>query len=256
MENDAIQEHEDEMSLREEIIFFLKLMRSVCIYHYRYEEVFEEASWRDIVIVTGIGAVLSAVLIELVVIVSRLSYGNAGARSAAGFANVLEMLSKPAINPPTILLDIAWLLATTFLLFIAVSVIMGYCLQLWFGESQAFDRSEWLGFSLAVALVMSFQQTLVSTVNEINRFVSIGTVLNPPNMTLMLTIVIISFILLFYGYYVLYRLVGSRVTGLSYLWLRMILIFILMEAVTFVVSQGLQFVLLPIFNQIARFVIG
>src|SRR5690606_35214758 len=160
--------------------------------------------WREVFVVAGIGSLISVVITQIILLVIRLFYGSQGT-SAGGFAGVLEMLSLPAFNPLIILISTIWSMIVTFIFLVICSAGIGYCLQLWFSESKTLITAEWLGFTLAAAMVKSFQLITTRTINESNRMMAIMSSLGQPNTYLLLTLAILSILFLIYGYYVLYR---------------------------------------------------
>lgn len=203
LENEVEQEQqpEEDLSLWQEVTYFLKLMRSVFVYHYRYDEVFEDPSWRDIFLMAGIASVIKAIFDPIVGISFRLYFGSLGASGSTGFDGMVDMLST--MNPVLKLLEIIWLFLTIFIIICGTGLLIGYCLQLWFGKAVSFDQNEWLSFAFAVTLVASFQRIFIDTLVEISSWLLIISDLRLSSISANLLIVssVIAFLLIIYSYW-------------------------------------------------------
>lgn len=257
MENtDSKQKNSDEMTFREQIVYFLKLIRSIFVYQYRYDEVFDEdKSWRDVVMVIGVSTLISVILVQLTGIIIRTLIGFQS--SGNSFQSVLDMLSAPAMRPSFIMVSSVWYAIINFLVAMAVSVAIGYCLQLWHSSAENLDNKEWVGLSLAIALVQAFRLIIIQPLSAAHRFSTVfsstisGIQMNP--IVIILTIVIAA--LMIYSYYVLSKLIQSRNLVVTNFWAKFILIVLLMEGSSFFFSRLLSFILAPMYSFVLRIIL-
>ena len=254
-------------SLKQEIIYLAKLMRSIILYHYRYEEAVDNASWRRIFLTAGIVTVASTIMVQITLMVFRFyNLGGDVSLNTNGFASIY-IADVPAFQPNVILVDALFAFATGFTVIVALSYVIAYCIQLWFGKAESNDRHEFLGIMQAVIIVKSIYLIpiqLFATVYSgegISRFADTSAQLFTVYTDYWLpeyispVIFFLSIALPVYSYVVLYRFFRNQDIQVNHFWMRFALIVILMQGLSIVFWQQIRILLSPMYYHILSYVI-
>ena len=154
MENrDTVSKRKNDKSLWEEIVYLAKLMRSILLYHYRYDEATDNANWCNIIITAGIGTVFGTLATQIILMIFRFhDLGGTVVLPPNGLA-LFGIAHMPPFDPGVIIVDSLFSLITGFAVLLSLAYITAICLQLWFGEER--DKHQLFGFMQVVVIVKS-----------------------------------------------------------------------------------------------------
>lgn len=255
------------LSLKQEIIYLAKLMRSIILHQFRYEEAVDNATWRRIFLTAGIATVVSTIMVQITLIIFR--FYNLGGRVSVngnGFATIY-IADVPAFHLSVILVDILFALLTGFIVIIALSYIIAYCIQLWFRETGTNDRHELLGIMQAVIIVKSIYLIPIRLVATVYSEVGMFRFSDPPARLFTVytdywfpeyispLILFLSLTLPIYGYFVLYCFFRNQEIQVNHFWMKFTLIVILMQGLSIVFWQQIRILLSPLYYQILSYII-
>ena len=257
------------LSLKQEIIYLAKLMRSIILYHYRYEEAVDNASWRQIFITAGIATVASTLMVQITLMIFRFyNLGGSVLLQTNGFATIFSA-DVPAFQLNVIFVDVLFAFVTGFTVIVALSYIIAYCIQLWFSSTETNDPHEFLGIMQAVVIVKSIYLIPIQLVAAVyvgeELFKSSDT---PAKLFTVYTdywlpeyiphlIFFLSIALPIYSYFVLYRFFRNQDIHIqvNHFWMKFALIVILIHGLSFVFWQQIRILLSPVYYHILSYVI-
>lgn len=255
------------LSLKQEIIYLAKLMRSIIVYHYRYEEAVDNATWRRIFLTAGIATVVSTIMVQITLMIFRFyNLGGIVSLNGNGFA-ILHIANVPAFHLNVILVDIFFALVMGFVVIITLSYVIAYCIQLWFGQNETSDHYELLGIMQSVIIVKSIFLIPLQVMATVDSGEGIyGFSDTPARLFTVYTdywipeyisplIFFLSIILPIYSYFVLYRFFRNQEIQVNHFWMRFTLIIILMQGLSSVFWQQIRTLLSPLYYQILSYVI-
>ncbi|MEM9955729.1 MAG: hypothetical protein AAF846_29285 [Chloroflexota bacterium] len=245
-----------EQSIWNEAIYLLKLTRSIVLYNYRYDEAYEVASWRRLVILT-IVTLLLGTIIESAINTAFVAYVDWTARTSNVFVNLLSLLTSFTDDPLLTLWSFVYGMAISIPLSLLLVIILAYAIRQFLIDDTSKEQVTLVQLAFGVAIIDGVYSLVIYPITVLIQLLYVvgmslfGFDLSIP-MGLMIALGLLAIILIFHIYRTLYRYIKEKSVTESHSLLRFVLILFGVQFIAIVLASLVGATLLPLYQMVAR----